>query len=95
MFPTKMSLKFAPYLPEKQCKLGTEYGAFLVLWYWFVPNSIISKWRFGTNFEKIIMINSYQLGCIFLHFYIPLKKSGGNKVPDIRINLFALKCTNV
>ena len=31
MFPTKMSLKFAPYLPEKQCKLGTEYGAFLVL----------------------------------------------------------------
>ena len=30
-FPTKICIKFAPYFHQK-CKLGIEYGAFLVLW---------------------------------------------------------------
>ena len=31
----------------------------------------------------------------FLPFYILLQKIGANKLPDFRIKLLALKCTNV
>ena len=53
--PTKMFIKFAPYLHTKYCKLGIEYGAFcgslvLMLLTKFVPNGTIRSCSSGTNF---------------------------------------------
>ena len=43
--------------------------------------------------SKFVPYNTKKLH--FLHLYIQLQEIGANKVPDIKINGQALKCTNV
>ena len=63
--PTKMCIKFAPYLHQK-CKLNNEYGIFfLVLWYCCSSQNMskIAKNRKGAVRALIVFI--IQIYCKF------------------------------
>ena len=83
-FPTiNMCNKFAPYLHQK----SSNYTLNMVLFWWFEADVSFlirpKQHHLKVQFRQQLMLNLHQ-NFNFLLRYIPSKKSGTNKVPDIR-----------